>query len=120
MDINSAYPGKYVQASDLQGRDVTVTISHIQIEDVGDDHKPVVYFVGKSKGFVLNKTNASSIASIYGYETDNWSGSDITIFATQCDYQGRQVSCIRVRLQTKQAPNHQPLPQPDPTEEIPF
>lgn len=98
MDINAAFPSTYLKASDLQGRDVVVNISHITMEDVGDDHKPVIYFVGKDKGVVLNKTNASTIAGMYTGDTDNWVNKAITLFPTQTDFGGKQVACIRIRI----------------------
>lgn len=108
MDINSVFPSKYLKASDLQGQDATVTISHVAIEDVGgDDRKPVVYFTGKDKGIVLNKTNAAAIQNLYGADTDNWTGKRIILFPTQTDFQGKPTACIRVRLN---APPAEPAP----------
>ena len=120
MNINSVFPSKYLKAADLQGRDVMVTIERVTLEDLagnGDDKdvKPVVYFKGKTSGLGLNKTNANTIADLYGPETDNWIGRAITLFPTHTDFNGRQVECIRVRVQ---APNGampvQPAPAPAP------
>lgn len=98
MRIDSAFPSTYLKAADLQGRNVTVTISHVRMEDVGDDHKPVLYFVGKEKGLALNKTNSNNISALYGYETDDWTGKPIELFEAQVDYQGKSVPAIRVRI----------------------
>ena len=113
MDINAAFPSNWLKAADLQGRSVSVKIDHVDIETVADEPKPVVYFQGKTKGLVLNKTNAYTISMIYGQETDSWQGAAIEIFPTQVDFQGRQVAAIRVRM----APPSQtaaPQPQDDP------
>lgn len=76
------------------------------MEVIGSGHdaeeKPVLYFNGKEKGLVLNKTNAQTIASLHSPETDNWPGRSISIFPTQVDFQGRQVEAIRVKLQQPQ------------------
>ena len=58
MDINAAFPGEFLKAADLQGRQAAVVIDRVEMQKVGDDHKPVAYFQGKDRGLVLNKTNA--------------------------------------------------------------
>ena len=37
MRIGAAFPSTYLKAADLQGRQVTVTISHIKLEEVGGE-----------------------------------------------------------------------------------
>ena len=124
MDINGVFPSTYVKAADLQGGKVVVTIDRVSVEEVGGEHKPVIYFSGKEKGLVLNKTNAAAITGIYGAETNNWSGSAITLFATQTEFQGRPVACIRVEInapvQQQQAPPapQQVLPPPPPSAQM--
>jgi hypothetical protein len=104
MRMSTAFPSKYLRAADLQGRDVTVTIERVEMADIGDDDpKPVVYFKGKEKGLVLNKTNAGTIADTLGDETDDWTGAAIVIFPTKTDYQGKRVDAIRLRV-PRQAP----------------
>lgn len=98
MRIDAAFPSNYLKASDLQGEMVTVTMSHIKMEPVGEDNKPVLYFAGKKKGLVLNKTNSYVIAETYGPETDAWVGQRIQLFDALVDFQGRQVAAIRVRI----------------------
>ena len=38
MKVGDAYPSKYLAASDLDGKDVTVTIADVQLEDIGQGH----------------------------------------------------------------------------------
>jgi len=97
MNINEAYPSKYLKAEDLQGREVNVQIDHVRMEKVGNDDKPALYFRGKQKGIVLNKTNAKNIATAYGADTNNWPGQPVTLFPAWVDYQGNSVQAIRVR-----------------------
>ena len=107
MLISQAFPSKYLSSPDLQGRTVVVTISHVSMEEVGvGDHKPVLYFQGKQKGMVLNKTNASHLVSLYGDNTDNWAGSAVEIFTLMTEYQGKPVEGLRVRM--PQAPMQSP------------
>lgn len=115
MDINEAFPSKYLKASDLQGRQPTVTISHVVMEEVGKDkdRRPCLYFVGKEKGIVLNKTNAANITNAYTSNTDAWVNRSVTLFTVWTDFQGQSVEAIRVRPITQQQPAQQaPAPQP--------
>lgn len=103
MRVSTAFPSNYIKCEDLQGRPARVKMNYIKMEDIGDDHKPVLYFIGKEKGLVLNKTNAGVISSMYGDETDHWSSQEIEIYPTETDYQGKRVPAIRVRPPTRQA-----------------
>lgn len=97
MNIGNAFPSTYLKAADLQGKRALVTISHVKMEDVADEPKPVLYFVGKEKGLVLNKTNSNMITEIIGSdETDHWKGKAVTLYVTKVDFQGRRVDGIRV------------------------
>lgn len=100
MDINGAFPKKFVNALDLKGRRVTVTIADVTMQSVGDDdedQKPVVHFKGAEKAMVLNKTNASMIAEIAkSTETADWTGVRIVIYPTKTDFGGKRVDCVRV------------------------
>lgn len=99
MNINEAFPSKYLKADDLQGREVTVQIDHVAMEEVGKDKdvRAALYFRNKEKGIVLNKTNATNIAAAYGPNTDDWSGQPVTLFTAWVDFQGKSVQAIRVR-----------------------
>lgn len=97
MHIDEAFPSKYLRASDLQGRNITVKMDRVEQEKIGDDIKLILYFVGKEKGMVLNKTNANNIASIHGGETDDWRDREITLVEAMVDYQGKSVPAIRIR-----------------------
>lgn len=113
MNINDTFPSNYLRASDLRGRTINVTIFHVVMEEVGDGEKPVLYFKGKEKGLVLNKTNANTIGSLWSHETDNWSGKRIAIFPTQTDFQGRQVECIRIKVTKPVGPEPEFIPEPE-------
>lgn len=102
-NINDAFPSKYLSASDLGGRSATVIISNARIEQIGKGAeagpKIVLQFVGKQKFFVCNKTNAKTIASLHGEDTDGWLGKSITIAPREVEFQGNMVWSIRVSLQ---------------------
>lgn len=104
MNINAAFPTKYVAAHDLNGQHVPCTIDRVAMENLGDDDnggaewKPIVYFAGFSKGLALNKTNAMAISNAYGPETDNWRGKGIILYPTETEFRGKATPCIRVRI----------------------
>lgn len=100
MNINQAFPSKFLKASDLNDETHVLKIADVKVEQVGQnqDTKPVAYFEGKKKGLVLNKTNSRKIASIAGSpETEDWVGVEIAIFPTETEFGGESVECIRVK-----------------------
>jgi hypothetical protein len=89
-----------MKASDLQGKMVGVTIDRVEYEPVGQqkEMKAIVYFHGKKKGLVLNKTNAKKIIALSGSAlTEDWAGFRITLFPAETEFAGETVDCIRIR-----------------------
>jgi hypothetical protein len=118
-NINDSFPSNYLKASDLGGRGTVVTIKSVEFEAVGRDRemKAVVYFVGKEKGIVLNKTNARKITEIAGSAlTEEWQGVAITIYPTETEFAGETVECIRIKPVAK-LPRQAPKPPPPPVHE---
>ena len=113
MNISSAFPSNYIKAADLQGKRVTVKMAGVKIEKLGQDEKPVLYFQGKNKGMVLNKTNAKKIMSAYGIDTQGWAGKEIVLFEAQVEFQGDTVPAIRVAIPAKPAAQQQAPPPHD-------
>jgi len=97
MRVSDAFPSNYLKAADLQGRSVVVTIDRCEMEDIGDERKPILFFQGKQKGMVLNKTNANNVAVLYGDDTDDWTGQKVELFEAMVDFQGKTVAAIRIR-----------------------
>ncbi len=105
-NINDSFPSNYLKASDLQASPVVVTIDRVEFEAVGRDRemKAVVYFIGKQKGIVLNKTNARKITEISGSAlTEEWHGVAVVIYPTETEFAGETVECIRVKPVQKAA-----------------
>lgn len=98
MRISAAFPSDYLKAADLQNRQVKVKIDRVEIKEIGGEPKPILYFIGKDKGMVLNKTNAANIATAYGDDTDDWQDAEIVLFEAMVDFQGKTVPAIRVRI----------------------
>jgi hypothetical protein len=118
MNINETFPSKHLKASDLGGTQPIVTIERVEYEPVGQERemKAVVYFQGKAKGVVLNKTNAAAIVALAGSEeTDDWPGVQVRLFASTTEYQGKPVACIRIKAVgtlAKPKPRPQAVPVP--------
>ena len=118
MNINDAFPSKYLKASDLQGRNLTVRMDQVQVEEVGGgDKKAVLYFQNAQKGLVLNRINASTIEMSYGSDTDRWRGQPLTLRPDNTLYKGQPVPCIRLSVPPKQQPEPTPETAPDPAVE---
>ncbi len=99
-NIADAFPSKYLKASDLQGSEPVVTLDHVAFEPVGKDKemKAVLYFRGKDKGLVLNKTNANKITQLLSSGiTEEWEGQKIRLYATETTFAGDTVDCVRVK-----------------------
>lgn len=119
MNINDSFPSNYLKASDLGTAQPIVTIARVEHEAVGRDRemKAVIYFDGKEKGVVLNKTNAKKITELVGSpETDEWAGFRIRLFATTTEFGGETVECIRVKAVG--ASKGKPAPKPAPPVEV--
>lgn len=116
MRIDTAFPSTYLKAADLQGREAKVTMERVEMEDIGGDHKPVLYFKDKQRGLVLNKTNSTNISVAYGPETDDWAGKQLILYSAWVDFQGRSVEAIRCRAPraADMAQNSPPPPPPPP------
>jgi len=123
-NINDAFPSNYLKASDLGGQQPVVVIDHVAFEPVGREKemKPVVYFVGKDKGVVLNKTNAKNIAGLSGsFETNDWKGFRIKLYTTHVEFNGETVETIRVKAAGPTQPPPPPVqPMDIDSDDVPF
>jgi hypothetical protein len=97
MDFDKLFPGRFLKAADLNGKDVTLTISAVVVDeligDKGTEVKGLISFAGKKKQLVLNKTNGLCFKQMFGRETDAWVGKRITIYPTTFNDE----PCIRVK-----------------------
>lgn len=121
MNLNDAYPSRFLSAEDLNGQDVTVTITSVELERIGQGKdaadKLVIGFHGKKKQFVANKTNAKTIAKLHGDETDGWIGKRITLGPREVEFQGDMVTALRVSLKPPGAAPAKPaVAKPEPSD----
>lgn len=119
------FPNDYLAAVECKGRDVTLTIEAVskeslQMSDGGKKPKMVMRFNGTTKKLVCNKTNADSIAQLYGTKAEEWVGKRITLYPTKCLAFGDMVECIRIREKVPPAPGAAPSlpPQGEPPADL--
>ena len=80
MDMSKYSQGdsKDLKAADFIGRNLKVVISAVEVRNYpaeGDkpaNSKPVLSFIGKEKGLVLNATNTKTLCAAYGNDSDSW------------------------------------------------
>jgi hypothetical protein len=107
--IGLLFPSNYLSGPDLRGQDLTLTIKDIEPRhelrrsDDTKEHKPAVSFVEEPKLWVLNKTNASTIAGLYGPEAMGWRGKRITLCTEKVRAFGKTHDALRVRSRKPKA-----------------
>jgi|TARA_Y100000296_G_scaffold38168_1_gene44192 hypothetical protein len=122
MDVNTYYKSEsnYLKADEFEvGKSYKLTIK--DTEEVifdgkngnPDTHKLALTFNETEKKLTLNKTNATTISSLYGSESDTWPGKVILLFRTKVSFGDDMVDAIRVDLPRQEAAI--PIAPPHPT-----
>ena len=103
MNINDTFPStsNFLKKEDLP-KPAKVKISNVDLMEFDQDGKKqrklILEFEGKEKKLACNKTNARTIGSMLGDETDNWIGKEIVLYNDPNVSMGDQiVGGIRVR-----------------------
>lgn len=100
MDFDRLYPGQFLKAGMFQGRDVTLTIATVKLDELegrkGKEMKGVISFSEKPQKLVLNKTNGLCIKAMFGRETNAWIGKRVTLYPAQVQFEDSDLA-IRVR-----------------------
>ena len=111
MDMNMFQTGNWLNAAALGPTPRPFVIQSVTPQEVdeGKPPKPVVMFMGESRGLPLNKTNMGFLITAFGSESDAWIGRTIELFTTPVNFQGQIVSGVRMRLPAAVA---QPAVQP--------
>jgi hypothetical protein len=115
MRVQDRHPTKYLKSEDAKTKQIVATISHLEMEQVGQDkkEKPVLYFEGSVKPMVLNRTNDEVLDEAFG-DSDAWPGRKIKIYCVRTQYQGKSVDGLRVEPIIPK-----PAPKDDLNDEIP-
>lgn len=104
MNIHSVMKGEYLAAVELaeDGTPYTLAIEDVRVIDLEDFKtgkqvgKAVLFWAGRPRGMVLNKTNARRLAAMFGDETEAWKGKRMTFHREQVMAFGKREAGIRV------------------------
>ena len=84
MDMNkfAGSESKYLKAADLDGKNIQVVISKVELVEFDDDDgnkkvKPCLAMQGKDKMIVCNATSVTELIVAYGPDSDGWIGKKI-------------------------------------------
>lgn len=114
INVNDAFPSKWLASSDVPA-DRVITIRSVRMDEVGrGEHKPVIKFDEYEKEMVLNKTNASMVAKMYGDDSDGWTGRQMLLTTAWVDFQGESKLALRLRPPTRST---RPQPHQEPTQQ---
>lgn len=101
MDFDKLFPGRFLKAGQFAGKDVTLTLTKVVLEQLeggakGVETKAIVSFSERPLQLVLNKTNALALKAMFGRETDAWVGKRVTLYPENIEFEGNDLA-IRVR-----------------------
>jgi hypothetical protein len=73
---------QFLKAADLQGKNVKVEISGVELvefdtDDGGKTKKPALSLKGKDKKLVCNATSVQELGQAFGFDSDGWIGKQI-------------------------------------------
>lgn len=101
MDAGLLTPSKYIKAASFQGRDRTITITGVKLEELeredgAKEMRGLISIAETPKRWVLNVTNVKCLIALFGRETDKWLGKKVTLFP-QPNEMSESGFAIRVR-----------------------
>jgi hypothetical protein len=113
--ISKSYGGKWLKADDIpMPRGIRTTIDEVTEEELGrgadKQTKLVAWLKGQDKGLVLNKTNATALAELYGDESDDWAGKPIALTVGKAMFEGKKVDSIMVDEEATRAASQRSAP----------
>src|SRR5262249_37497253 len=100
------------------------TIKDVGFELIGAgtkaEDKLVVHFAeSESKPLVLNMVNSESIAELAGTEDfDRWARTQVQLFESRTEFQGKRVPCIRVQAPARGGLKKSQTTSPEPADDI--
>ena len=101
-DYRSIFESDSLKSWHLQGTERTFEIESVgtytaRSKDGGTAKMPGVRFKRVPLPFGMNKTNAKTVAQLYGKDMREWVGQRITLYPTTTRMAGDVVDCIRIR-----------------------
>ena len=99
-NINEIYQSEFLRADQLGGQPRRAVIEATTVEVLGQgenaQQKLVLKFKGAKQRLPLNKTNALSLASAWGPNTDNWIERKVELRPERVLFSGKMVDSIRL------------------------
>ncbi len=96
VDWDELYPGRFLKASEFKGKQVTLRISAVRIEELVGDKGPqikgIISFERTDKQWAINRTNGVCVKAMFGSKVQDWVGKRVTLFPALHDGE----PCIRV------------------------
>lgn len=110
----------FLKGTDIEGKEVTVTISKVELTEQERDGKKtpqlILSFEGKEKRLGLNVGNTERVIEIHGGETESWLGRQITLYTEMVSNpQGQRVPGIKVMKQQSAVSTPEPYDLEAPT-----
>jgi hypothetical protein len=100
-DYDQRFPGRFLKSGEFQGRDATLTIRDIDLEEMeerkGVKTKCILSFRETKKQLVLNRTNGECLKGMFGRATRDWIGKRVTFYPATVEAFGAPTLAIRVR-----------------------
>lgn len=100
-DYDELYPGRFLKAGNFKGREVTLTITAVDLEELEDKKgkkgKGVLSFERTKLQLVLNRTNGECLKGMFGRATAKWIGKRVTFYPVTVEAFGAPTLAIRVR-----------------------
>lgn len=97
MRVDQIYPNTYLSASDIGNHKLQAVICEVGLVVLDGEQKLALSFEGKQKLMVLNRSNASAMAEVFGQETDGWLGKSVELYTIRTEFKGRPVDGLRLR-----------------------
>ena len=96
------FSSNYLKATDLGGKEITVTIDRVESDTFENDGrrqvKPVIHFRESGiKPLVSNETNFLMVAAACGKDTNTWPGKQVTLYADLVPFKGSVTEAVRIR-----------------------
>ena len=115
-DYDQLFPGRFLKSGEFGGREVTLKISGVELEELPDKKgtkvnkdgervrvRGIISFTDPKTGraiekqLVLNRTNGEALKAMFGRKTSAWIGKRVTFYPAVVEAFGEETTAIRVR-----------------------
>lgn len=114
MRKTDALPKEFITGEEIGQREIKLVIANVVMKKMpnSNDHKPVMYFVGKERGMVVNSGNWDVMKTVYTDESDLWAGKTVILYSVQTQTPtGEPILGCRLRIEAgpETAAMYQPM-----------